>query len=877
MRPLLGGRVRSVVVVALATALVGGGGVAALSGHDRARSLTTADASASDLPEPFTQVQAFATKTGFRGIVAWEATTPIVAEVRYGTDPDNLDQMVPVVDTPDTAGMAVIGTTVTPDLEIGTTYYVSVTDRASGTSTDPIELVAKNAYNDLRENTEQDSSEVSYKPNVYTIDLLVQLDAQSLPEDLPADQALDDLAAGVNVLAERLYDAMDGHARVGKVLITDTNVAGLGSTPGYTVVHVPGTCDAPGNVADVLVTTAMPFDSHTFRYAIDEPCTPFYLGRVGQLVVPWEDDLHLGYTATHEMMHYAFGAPDLYGTGDVTGAASGGCTNPDWDGSLMHNSGGWKVDHWELTEIDRSPSLTPCDHAGEPYTWDEARSRYEELPDASDPTMVLEDVHNDKARGNPDGGALEISILDREPLSSTLRPFAPDDTDTGVGSCPPGPRTSTSFTDDEGDATSVLGLANLPTEANEPALDILGEQIDLVPADAPESLVMRVDVSDLKEEPASGSLGEWFDIEFSVDGRPLEVVAEWDRTAGDPTYTLNEFDGSRSAIGAVEGTWSVDDDFVTVTIPATLTLDDTSAYTVFGDGSSIRGFRTTSRRVTGVVVPDADTASGGCVLRVPGTAPVTSGVDAELSLPEQATYTFLGEATTAVESFVAGPLEVTGSATDEKVIKVVSSTGATLTAELTASPTSYAILTITGPDGGEIAYAEAPAGQTVSTSARVVSGVYRVTFSYLLAVESTYEARLTLGADTTPPTGTPDGAATLASGGSEDFDGTAPADTTAYECTGPFDPSCRTYAIEVTAPGELSASIEADVPADDFDLYIYDANGSEVGGGGGLPGTPPAGLESAAAPVTPGHYFVVVQPYIAFKDLSSFHLTVSLS
>ena len=831
---------------------------------DRCASATESDAA---LPTPFTAVQAFATKSGFRGVVSWAASAPIVPVVHYGTDPANLDQVAPVADSPDTAGAAVLGGGLTELLEVGATYWVSIEDATTGAVTPPIELAARNAYTDHGVNNEQPAGEASRKDEVYTLDLLVQLDAESLPPDMSVGLALDDIAAGVNVFAERLYDAMDGHARVGNVLITDTNVGGSGTTPGATVVHAPGSCDAPGNLADVLVTTAMPFDSHTFSYAIDEPCTPFYLGRAGQLVTPWQDDLHLGYVATHEMMHYAFGAPDLYGTGDVTGTAGGGCANPAWDGSVMHNSGGWAVDHWSLTEVDRDAVLTPCDHAGEPYTWDQAQTKYVELPE----TAQLEDVFNDRARGNPDGGALNMTILNREPGASTLTHVTPDDTNTDVP-CPAGPRAMTRFTDAIGDATSIVGVADGPGEANEPALDIVAEQVVLDAAT--QELTLKVRVDKLSEAPPNGSVGEWFDIAFSVDGRPLEVVAQWDRSEGAPTFTFGEFDGGRTAIAPVPGLWDLQHDLVKVLVPASVSRADGTEYVVFGPGSTIRGFETTSRRVTGVLVPDADTAGGGCRLAVPGIAPDdASALDATLSAA-RTTYAFHGGPVTAVETLVAGPVEANGKALDERVIEVIAPHGGTLTARLRSDPTSYATIEISGP-GGQLDYAEAAPGQAADVSSPVTSGIYRVTVSYLAAVEATYDAIVTL--DPTPLTaGTPAGSAMLSPGQSAEFAGRAPADTAAYECTGPFDPACVTYEVTANGDGELQATVEAGIPADDFDLAIYGHDKQKVASGG-MPGTPPGGLESVSAPVRAGHFYVVVQPYLATKDVSTFSLTVALT
>ncbi|MEO7803676.1 MAG: fibronectin type III domain-containing protein, partial [Actinomycetota bacterium] len=301
-------------------------------------------------PSLFTSVEGFATKTGFRGVFAWQASQPVKAVVHYGVDPQALDaSTVALPGAPDAAGMTIID-----GLEAGATYYWQVEDLVTGEKSEVSNFKAANAYND-------------WDGQTYTLDLLIQLDSESLPPGVPWDLASENTAAGVNIFAERLYDAMDGFARLGNVIITDTETDNAGSVP-----FVPGTgCaaveGAGGNLADVLIQTTLPFDSHTFSgWAIDEPCTSFYVGRIGQLVSPWgeigPEDLHFGFVATHEMMHYAFNAPDLYGASDINDPRSSGCWDLSWDGSLMHNSGGWNGKRWELTELDRNPHLTPCDH-----------------------------------------------------------------------------------------------------------------------------------------------------------------------------------------------------------------------------------------------------------------------------------------------------------------------------------------------------------------------------------------------------------------------------------------------------------------------------------------------------------------------------------
>src|SRR5688572_18135926 len=279
----------------------------------------------------FTDTVGFANKTGFRGVFAWKSTQPVEALVRYGTSPTALTQTAESPNVADTAGIVIVD-----GLTKGTTYYFQVEDKVSGVKSSIGSFAATNSYTDWNGST-------------YTLDLLVQLDLQSLPQDIPHDLAMADIAEGINVFAERVYDALDGYARIGRVIITDTNVQYAANVP-----FQPAPCQNLTNLADVLIQTSVPFDSHTFTpWRIDDPCTQFYVGRIGQLVVPWEDDLHFGYVMTHEMMHYAFSAPDLYP--EAPNGGGGNCRNLDWDGSVMHNTGGFNNGKWELTELDRNP------------------------------------------------------------------------------------------------------------------------------------------------------------------------------------------------------------------------------------------------------------------------------------------------------------------------------------------------------------------------------------------------------------------------------------------------------------------------------------------------------------------------------------------
>lgn len=352
----------------------------------------------------FENVLALSTKTGFRAVFAWQADSLVSGVVDYQIDGGQTQTAVPLANVLDKAQMAVID-----GLEPGQTISYRVRDQLSGTSSAQRSFTAGNAYE-------------SWNGSHYQLNALVQLDSQALPDGIPFDLGVGDLAAGMQIVAERLYDAMDGYAQMGTVLVTDTllnyplnlpfGVQAVFGNTGCNNVTLDGIGAVGHTLADFIVETSIPFDSHTFSgWMVDNPCVGFYIGRVGQLVVPWEDDLHLGYTMTHELMHYAFNAPDLYSLN-----SDADCRNLDWDGSLMHNTGGWNGQRWELTEMDRDPVSTPCDHGTQPYSWQVLRERYDQIPQNATPQNVVDT----QARGNPTGGSLEIWVLDHEPGNSRL-------------------------------------------------------------------------------------------------------------------------------------------------------------------------------------------------------------------------------------------------------------------------------------------------------------------------------------------------------------------------------------------------------------------------------------------------------------------------
>jgi hypothetical protein len=118
--------------------------------------------------------------------------------------------------------------------------------------------------------------------------------------------------------------------------------------------------------------------------------------------------------------------------------------------------------------------------------------------------------------------------------------------------------------------------------------------------------------------------------------------------------------------------------------------------------------------------------------------------------------------------------------------------------------------------------------------------------------------------------------ARLASGDSFAADGVVVDPQVQYECTGPDDPVCPTYTLELApsgATGELTISVTTDLPAEDYDLYLFDSAGNEVG----LVANPGTAIESITiAGLTPGVYRLVVQPFLVGPD-SPFHVEASLA
>ncbi|HEX2120400.1 MAG TPA: Ig-like domain-containing protein [Thermoanaerobaculia bacterium] len=542
----------------------------------------------------FVETDGFATKTGFRGVFVWKATQPVIGVVRYGESPAALTQSVsPVPGVADTSQLAVAS-----NLVIGKTYYWQVEDTLTGQRSSIKSFEANNAYN-------------SWNGEVYTINMLVQLDTEGLPPEIPHDQALQDLANGMNIFAERLYDAMDGFARLGKVVVTDTNLDyAINQPAGDPLGGVA--CDGENTtVADVVVQSTVAFDSHTWSgWAISNPCIGFYVGRIGQLVVPWEDELHFGHVASHELMHYAFNAPDLY---TVSGPVTVDCRNTDWDGSLMHNTGGF-IGKWELTELDRNPTLTPCNHGTQPYTWDVLRTRYTEVP--LNPDGPIQNMFDLEAKGHPDGDGLKLWLLDREPASSTLTHYAPDDTVAPCGGELP------QVVDKAGDATristGVLIAEPDPGVGSDDNLDITSGYIRWDAAQ--QALVFHIKVKDLEEMIAPPAITHSYRWYFDWAGKRYQLRAN---RHIDGTHDRSLRQGTTIISASLPGGFDV------VTDEVTIVLQSIPGAPAFAPGEKLEGFELYGRRDFSTVSSlTSDVALGSCAYVInqenfgPNAAPV---------------------------------------------------------------------------------------------------------------------------------------------------------------------------------------------------------------------------------------------------------------
>jgi hypothetical protein len=179
-------------------------------------------------------------------------------------------------------------------------------------------------------------------------------------------------------------------------------------------------------------------------------------------------------------------------------------------------------------------------------------------------------------------------------------------TDGGGVLCPP----TAEFTDSAGDATAIIVDTPLPSE---PGLDVT--RAWLTTDSETGTVTFHWNVADLADAPppTSGN-GEYWDFNFSFDGIGAYVQAVRTRTDGE-SYVLGWFNpdnnGLRSSLGSLTGSFDADTDEIQVHLPADA-LATALGRKVIAIGDEIAGLELVSRREVVFVVPNADSAAGGC-------------------------------------------------------------------------------------------------------------------------------------------------------------------------------------------------------------------------------------------------------------------------
>lgn len=288
------------------------------------------------------------------------------------------------------------------------------------------------------------------------------------------------------------------------------------------------------------------------------------------------------------MMHYAFNSPDLYPLANSTTD----CRNLDWDGSLMHNTGGY-AGKWELTELDRNPTLTPCIHGNAPWSWDVLRTRYTNVPLA--PEGPIADMYNPNAKGDPDGSAFEVWLINREPGSSTMTRYFPDDTIPSCGA------DLSPVRDEAGDGTTIHAVD--PGLVNDPNVDVTEAYFRW--NEVAKQLTFNVKVTDLGDVVA-GAVSHSYRLFFNYAGTRYQLRATRDAT-GTQNRRLTDEAGN-TLVNNLAGSFDSASDLISIVLD-----DDTIPNSPrLQQGETLDGFELFARRDFVAVSLIADIAKGWC-------------------------------------------------------------------------------------------------------------------------------------------------------------------------------------------------------------------------------------------------------------------------
>jgi len=164
------------------------------------------------------------------------------------------------------------------------------------------------------------------------------------------------------------------------------------------------------------------------------------------------------------------------------------------------------------------------------------------------------------------------------------------------------------FSDPEGDATGALGTETAGPNAT--GLDVVESWLTTDAASG--DVTFHWTVADLADTPGGleGS-GEYFDYNFSLGGGGYYLGATRTQEDGEQ-FVLGKFETTRTSLASgLPGSFDPATSEITVTLPAQL-WSDLALPGAVAAGEQIAGLSIVARRSLVLLVPDADTAAGGC-------------------------------------------------------------------------------------------------------------------------------------------------------------------------------------------------------------------------------------------------------------------------
>lgn len=340
-----------------------------------------------------------ALKTGFRLAVAWDAPADADARLRYGLAGGDFYEI-------DVEGVGPHRVAVLDSLPVGEVLCFQV---AVGSGADAVqgEWHAVSLRNAM---TAYDA-----EAGAYSINLLALAN-----EDL---FGRDTIEGGLDVYAQKLWDATDGHIRAGRILLLggDAEHHHSGLISCYMAFQVVPAGDTPAcnQVVDVVFShDNLPIAAGaTYLDGIQDPEQAIWMNSLYE--TPTAPGIHLangthevGSVLLHEVGHYAFAALDLY-VGNET------CWDPDLRISIMSNTR-------DATEFDGPNAPCPDADSIPDYvpSWTLIRERFSEVPER--PTGPIEGPAGD-------GGAYVRTTYWAHPdLRGPAVPSLPQD-DAGSG------------------------------------------------------------------------------------------------------------------------------------------------------------------------------------------------------------------------------------------------------------------------------------------------------------------------------------------------------------------------------------------------------------------------------------------------------------